>query len=83
MDLKWTSSKAEYEELTRAPQLYFDELIDSDVVVPLRNYFPETWYWSIVNQKSISLTVPDLATTWVANAICVDENLGIGVLDPG
>ena len=74
--------KSEYEALTRAPQVYFDPIDASDIVVPVRNYFPETWYWALVDAETTQLTVPDLATTWVVNAICVNDKLGIGVLDP-
>ena len=44
--------------------------------VELRNYFPETWLFDIVDLnedggKVMNLTLPDTITTWVADAVCL------------
>ena len=75
--------RSEYERLTLAPQTTFDDTIDVDQnEISLRNYFPETWFWSVLNRTTTSLTVPDAITTWVAQAICTNRELGIGIMEP-
>ena len=44
--------------------------------VELRNYFPETWLFDLVEldnegKKEMSLQIPDTITTWVADAVCL------------
>ncbi|TRY84508.1 hypothetical protein DNTS_035848 [Danionella cerebrum] len=51
-----------------------------------RKEFPETWIWLDANvssdSTSFSWTVPDSLTTWVAFAIVMSENLGLGISSP-
>ncbi|XP_067274850.1 CD109 antigen isoform X2 [Pseudorasbora parva] len=52
-----------------------------------RKDFPETWIWLDANMSnsasaSFPLTVPDSLTSWVAFAIVMSENLGLGISAP-
>ncbi|KAF4099898.1 CD109 antigen [Onychostoma macrolepis] len=52
-----------------------------------RTDFPETWIWLDANVSNSALdsfqfTVPDSLTSWVAFAIVVSENLGLGISAP-
>ncbi|KAI4875835.1 hypothetical protein NFI96_005884 [Prochilodus magdalenae] len=51
-----------------------------------RKNFPETWLWMDINMSelttSVSLTVPDSMTSWVATAFVISENLGLGISAP-
>ena len=54
--------------------------------IPVRNYFPETWYWDLVdvgaNSKTdIDLVAPDTTTTWIATAVCTNDKFGVGVIE--
>ncbi|KTG44115.1 hypothetical protein cypCar_00028359, partial [Cyprinus carpio] len=52
-----------------------------------RTDFPETWIWLDANVsnsalESFQFTVPDSLTSWVAFAIVMSENLGLGISAP-
>ncbi|XP_016084557.1 CD109 antigen-like [Sinocyclocheilus grahami] len=52
-----------------------------------RTDFPETWIWLDANVSNSALdsfqfTVPDSLTSWVAFAIVMSENLGLGISAP-
>ncbi|XP_026114951.1 CD109 antigen-like [Carassius auratus] len=52
-----------------------------------RKDFPETWIWLDANvsnsvSDSFQFTVPDSLTSWVAFAIVMSENLGLGISAP-
>ncbi|KAK3100069.1 hypothetical protein FSP39_014251 [Pinctada imbricata] len=52
----------------------------------IRNVFPETWLWTNKTvgsngQVSISTTVPDTITSWIASAFAVNKNSGLGIAD--
>ncbi|KAG1926840.1 alpha-2-macroglobulin-like protein [Pimephales promelas] len=52
-----------------------------------RKDFPETWIWLDANMSnsasaSFPVTVPDSLTSWVAFAIVMSENLGLGISAP-
>ena len=52
--------------------------------VDLRNYFPETWLFDLVELNSagettLNLNAPHTITTWVAEAICTDPLNGMQV----
>ncbi|KAK2883840.1 hypothetical protein Q8A67_017477 [Cirrhinus molitorella] len=52
-----------------------------------RKDFPETWIWLDAYMRnsaldSIQFTVPDSLTSWVAFAIVMSENLGLGISTP-
>ncbi|XP_043074809.1 CD109 antigen isoform X2 [Puntigrus tetrazona] len=52
-----------------------------------RTDFPETWIWLDANVSDSALdsfhfTVPDSLTSWVAFAIVMSENLGLGISAP-
>ncbi|XP_033029933.1 ovostatin-like [Lacerta agilis] len=49
-----------------------------------RTYFPETFFWQLLwvdssGKASLSYTVPDTITEWVANAFCMNDNIGFGL----
>ncbi|XP_046553016.1 CD109 antigen-like [Haliotis rubra] len=52
----------------------------------VRNFFPETWLWTNTTIgsngiASISATVPDTITSWLATAFAVNPVSGLGVTD--
>ncbi|WAQ99618.1 CD109-like protein, partial [Mya arenaria] len=52
----------------------------------IRNVFPETWLWSNSStgadgSVTISTTVPDTITSWIASAFAVNALTGLGVAD--
>ena len=52
--------------------------------VELRNYFPETWLFDMVDldsngEKTLSLEAPHTITTWVAETVCTDSVNGVQV----
>jgi len=54
--------------------------------VELRNYFPETWLFDLVEldnegKKEMSVQIPDTITTWVADAVCLSSTKGAVVSD--
>ena len=49
--------------------------------VELRNYFPETWLFDLIdlNEKgeaNLDLETPHTITTWIADAVCSDLQTG-------
>ncbi|XP_061682703.1 alpha-2-macroglobulin-like [Syngnathoides biaculeatus] len=49
----------------------------------IRNFFPETWLWDLVEvgnsgMKDVSLTAPDTITTWETEAFCLSSQ-GFGL----
>ncbi|KAG8435794.1 hypothetical protein GDO86_013655 [Hymenochirus boettgeri] len=55
-----------------------------DMVETVRQYFPETWLWNLVETNSegkadMELTVPDTITTWKAGMFCTSEKAGFGL----
>ncbi|KAL7648960.1 UNVERIFIED_CONTAM: hypothetical protein RMT77_000895 [Armadillidium vulgare] len=49
-----------------------------------RIYFPETWYWELVDLTNDgvseeALTLPDTVTEWVGSAVCVHPSKGVGI----
>uniref|UniRef100_A0A3P8V405 Alpha-2-macroglobulin-like n=2 Tax=Cynoglossus semilaevis TaxID=244447 RepID=A0A3P8V405_CYNSE len=57
--------------------------IEPEPIVTVRNFFPETWIWDLVEVgsagvKDVSLTVPDTITTWETEAFCLSSQ-GIGL----
>ncbi|XP_013387199.1 CD109 antigen-like [Lingula anatina] len=74
------------------PSLAVPDSVDSDVAESLqdvgrvRTLFPETWLWNNITTTSsapvtISDTVPDTITSWVASAFAVNPNTGLGVVE--
>uniref|UniRef100_W5NJS4 CD109 molecule n=1 Tax=Lepisosteus oculatus TaxID=7918 RepID=W5NJS4_LEPOC len=50
----------------------------------VRSNFPETWIWMDFNTSasrngSLTVTVPDSITSWIASAFVISENLGFGL----
>merc|ERR1719370_1492099 len=57
----------------------------SEPKVILRSLFPETWLFDLVDfadLSSVQLTAPDSITTWNAEAVCVSNEVGLGVAKP-
>uniref|UniRef100_UPI00358E443E CD109 antigen-like n=1 Tax=Myxine glutinosa TaxID=7769 RepID=UPI00358E443E len=55
--------------------------------IRVRTLFPETWIWTDAitgpnGSVSISITVPDTITSWVASAFSLGPNLGLGIARP-
>ncbi|KAK7882072.1 hypothetical protein WMY93_028246 [Mugilogobius chulae] len=53
-------------------------------VQTVRNFFPETWIWDLVEvgdsgHALLPLTVPDTITTWETEAFCLSPVQGIGL----
>ncbi|XP_026146326.1 CD109 antigen [Carassius auratus] len=70
-------------------QEHFMNLQDSSAFQEPRKRadFPETWIWLDANvsnsaSESFQFTVPDSLTSWVAFAIVMSENLGLGISAP-
>ena len=54
--------------------------------IELRNYFPETWLFDMMElnsdgENALSLEAPHTITTWVAEAVCTDPVNGIHISD--
>ena len=52
--------------------------------VELRNFFPETWLFDLVDlgdqgEASLDLETPHTITTWIADAVCSDPEVGLSV----
>ena len=52
--------------------------------IDLRNYFPETWLFDLVDldengEHSMDLAAPDTVTTWIGDAFCTSSEFGISV----
>ena len=52
--------------------------------VELRNYFPETWLFDLIDlndkgEASMDLETPHTITTWIADAVCSDLQSGLSV----
>ena len=52
--------------------------------IDLRNYFPETWLFDLVDldasgKHSMDVEAPDTVTTWVGDAFCTSSEFGISV----
>ena len=52
--------------------------------IDLRNYFPETWLFDLVDldsngQHSMDVEAPDTVTTWIGDAFCTSSEFGISV----
>ena len=52
--------------------------------VELRNYFPETWLFDLIDlndkgEASLDLETPHTITTWIADAVCSDLQSGLSV----
>ncbi|KAK7133996.1 hypothetical protein R3I94_015754 [Phoxinus phoxinus] len=68
--------------------LYLHQMTDVGFQEPIeRKEFPETWIWLDANMSnsasaSFPVTVPDSLTSWVAFAIVMSENLGLGISAP-
>ncbi|XP_077076926.1 CD109 antigen isoform X2 [Siphateles boraxobius] len=68
--------------------LYLNQMPDGGFQEPRqRKDFPETWIWLDANMSnsasaSFPVTVPDSLTSWVAFAIVMSENLGLGISAP-
>ncbi|XP_048063984.1 CD109 antigen isoform X2 [Megalobrama amblycephala] len=65
--------------------LYLNQMADAEPRE--RKDFPETWIWLDANMSnsasaSFPVTVPDSLTSWVAFAIVMSENLGLGISAP-
>ncbi|XP_069052824.1 CD109 antigen [Lepisosteus oculatus] len=70
---------------------FFEEILqpfESKAAQPLeprvRSNFPETWIWMDFNTSasrngSLTVTVPDSITSWIASAFVISENLGFGL----
>ena len=55
--------------------------------VDLRNFFPETWLFDLVEldvqgEKKLPLKAPHTITTWIAETICTDDKNGMQVSKP-
>ncbi|KAM4706828.1 complement C3-like [Discoglossus pictus] len=66
---------------------------DTSDDVKIRTYFPESWSWHTItlpgsSSKSetvtvpLNFTMPDSITTWVLQAISINQNKGVCVADP-
>ena len=49
--------------------------------VELRNYFPETWLFDLIDldekgEANLDLETPHTITTWIADAVCSDLQTG-------
>ena len=54
--------------------------------VELRNYFPETWLFDLIDldekgEANLDLETPHTITTWIADAVCSDLQTGNTTLD--
>ena len=52
--------------------------------IELRNYFPETWLFDMVDldesgTATLDLEAPHTVTTWVGSVVCSDANTGLGI----
>ena len=50
----------------------------------VRQFFPETWLWAELTtgtdgRKSVTVTVPDMITTWMMRAIAISREKGLGI----
>eukprot|EP00090_Calanus_glacialis_P012233 TRINITY_DN20713_c0_g1_i4.p1 TRINITY_DN20713_c0_g1~~TRINITY_DN20713_c0_g1_i4.p1 ORF type:complete len:1703 (-),score=467.37 TRINITY_DN20713_c0_g1_i4:343-5451(-) len=54
--------------------------------VALRNFFPESWLFELITVKEeelkSELTSPHTITTWIGEAICMNNQFGLGVSNP-
>ncbi|CAN9511028.1 unnamed protein product [Ophioblennius macclurei] len=65
------------------PDERVDDTFDIAFSVIVRTYFPQTWFWDLLDvgdsgRKDVSLTVPDTITTWETEAFCLSP-LGFGM----
>uniref|UniRef100_A0A673I028 CD109 molecule n=1 Tax=Sinocyclocheilus rhinocerous TaxID=307959 RepID=A0A673I028_9TELE len=73
---------------TAGAELYLNQLGSEAFQEPRkRKDFPETWIWLDANvsnsvSDSFHFTVPDSLTSWVAFAIVMSENMGLGISAP-
>ncbi|XP_016098299.1 CD109 antigen-like [Sinocyclocheilus grahami] len=73
---------------TAGAELYLNQLDSEAFQEPRkRKDFPETWIWLDANvsnsvSDSFHFTVPDSLTSWVAFAIVMSENMGLGISAP-
>ncbi|KAM4608152.1 alpha-2-macroglobulin-like [Discoglossus pictus] len=72
-------SEALSDYMEHPPVAYQRSLIET-----VRNYFPETWIWKLVETDSLgsaqlSLTVPDSITTWEVGMFCTSQDAGFGL----
>ncbi|XP_068173227.1 alpha-2-macroglobulin-like isoform X2 [Antennarius striatus] len=59
------------------------EVADSSPIETVRNFFPETWIWDLVEvgesgMKDVKFTVPDTITSWQTEAFCLSSQ-GFGL----
>jgi len=52
----------------------------------VRQYFPETWLWEVINtdsngKASLEVEVPDTITTWMLRAVALSNEKGLGVAE--
>ncbi|XP_066457148.1 alpha-2-macroglobulin-like isoform X1 [Eleutherodactylus coqui] len=64
-----------------------DALHASEMIETVRQLFPETWLWDLIEIDSIGhsllkLTVPDTITTWKVGMFCTSEENGFGLAEP-
>lgn len=54
--------------------------------IEIRNYFPETWLFDLINldangKSQIDLNAPDTVTTWIGDAFCTSDQTGVVIAD--
>jgi len=60
-----------------------EEILEAPTV-DLRNYFPETWLFNLIDlddngEHSFEVNAPDTVTTWIGDAFCTSQESGISV----
>ncbi|XP_005157429.1 complement C4-B isoform X1 [Danio rerio] len=65
----------------------FDEIVINEDLIYIRNYFPQSWMWTVIESDNKGLirhevVAPDSITTWEVQAVGISPTKGFCIAEP-